>query len=96
MSQKNPEFWNRARHARNKLADRFLDHPDVSLIDIGFVPAEQGERTEEIVLRIHVREKWLNAKPEARVAFPGQMDGIPIIVISGDFRLETDAPTGGD
>lgn len=96
MSQKNSEFWNRARQARNKLADRFLDHPEVSLIDIGFDPAVQGERREEVVLRIHVREKWLKSKPEARAAFPKQMDGIPIVVVPGDFRLETDAPTRGD
>lgn len=96
MSSKNSEFWNRARRARDKLVDKFLDHPDVSLIDIGYGPAEQGESSEEIVLRIHVRQNWLKAKPGERTAFPEEMDGISIIVMPGDYRLETDAPIGGD
>ena len=96
MSPRNSEFWNRARRARDKLVDQFLNHPDVSLIDIGYAPAEQAEGTEEVVLRIHVRENWLKAKPGERVAFPEEIDGIPIIVMPGDYRLETDAPIGGD
>jgi len=89
MSQRNSELWNRARRARVKLVDQFLKHPQVSLIDIGYAPAEQSNSGEEIVLRIHVRETWLEEKPAERVAFPGQIDGIPIIVISGeDFKLE--------
>ncbi len=92
MSQTNPEFWNRARRARDKLLGQFLDHPDVSLIDIGYAPADQGEGTEEVVLRIRVRERWIEAKPEERIAFPEQVDGIPVVVMSGDYRLEADAP----
>jgi len=89
MLQRNSEFWNRARRARDKLADQYLEHPQVSLIDIGNVPTEQRDTSEKVVLRIHVRESWLEAKPEERVAFPEQIDGIPIIVISGeDFKLE--------
>jgi hypothetical protein len=96
MSQKNSEFWNRARRVRDKLVEQFIDHPDVSLIDIGYAPAEQGEHTEEVVLRIHVREHWLKAKPEDRAAFPEQVDGIPVIVMPGDYRPETDAPAADE
>lgn len=92
MSQRNSEFWNRARRARDKLVDQFLDHPDVSLIDIGYAPAKQGKSTEEIVLRIHVRENWLKVKPEERVAFPEQISDISVIVMLGDYQLEVDAP----
>jgi len=90
MSQEDSGFWNRARRARDKLADQFLDHPDVSLIDIGYAP-ERGEETEEIALRIHVRERWMKAKPEERVAFPKQVEGIPVVVMLGEYQLETDA-----
>jgi hypothetical protein len=88
MLPKKSEFWTRARRARDKLVDQFLNHPDVNLIDIGFAPAKQGEPTEEIVLRIHVGENWLKAKPAERAAFPEQMDDIPIIVIPGEYRIE--------
>ena len=93
MSQRNSEFWNRARRARDKLADQFLGHPDVSLIDIGYAPSEQGKSAKEVVLRIHVRENWLQAKPEERIHFPKQVDGIRAIVIPGEYRPETGAPT---
>jgi hypothetical protein len=95
MSQVDSEFWDRARRARDKLAAQFLDHPDVSLIDIGYAP-ERGEETEEVVLRIHVRERWVKAQPEERVAFPKQVDGIPVVVILGEYQLETDAPTADE
>lgn len=92
MSQESSEFWNRARRARDTLVEQFIAHPDVSLIDLGYAP-EGSERTEEVVLRIHVRERWMKAKPEERVAFPKQVDDIPVIVMLGDYRLETDVPT---
>jgi hypothetical protein len=94
MSQADSESWIRARRARDKLADQFLDHPDVSLIDIGYA-LERDERTEEVVLRIHVRERWMKAKPEERVTFPKQVDGVPVVVMLGEYRLETDAPAAG-
>jgi len=91
MSQENAEFWKKARRARDKLVDQFIYHPDVNLIDIGFAP-ERSEGTEEIVLRIHVKERWMKARPEERVAFPEQVDGIPVVVMLEDFRLDTGLP----
>jgi hypothetical protein len=88
MVQSDSEFWERARRALDKLVDQFLDHPDVSLIDVGYAPAEQGESSEEVVLRIHVGERWLKARPEERVVFPERVEGIPVVVIPGDYRLE--------
>jgi hypothetical protein len=89
MSQNSREFRSRVRRARDRLEDQFLDHPDVKLIDIGY-PPEQDEGTEEIALRIHVREHWMKAKPGQRLAFPKDMDGIPVIVMLGDYQLDTD------
>ena len=89
MSQQNSEFWQRAYRARDVLAAQFLGHPAVSLIDIGYV-MDGSEIRGDIVLRIHVRESWVNARPEERVRFPDQVDGIPVIVMRGDYRLETD------
>ena len=95
MSQRDSEFWTKARRARDKLIDRFIHHPDVSGIDIGYAP-ERGKETKEIVLRIHVRERWMKAKPEERVAFPEQVDGIPVVVVLGEYRLDTDASAVGE
>jgi len=94
MSQENSEFWNRAHRARDKLVDQFLDHPDVSLIDIGYAP-KPDTKTEEITLRIHVRGRWMEAMPDKRIAFPDQVDGIPVIVIPGDYQLDTNS-SGAD
>lgn len=95
MPPEDSEFWTRIRQAQDKLVDQFIHHPDVSLIDIGYAP-EHKEMPKEVVLRIHVRERWMKAKPEERVAFPDQVDGIPVIVMPGDYRLETGTSTADD
>jgi hypothetical protein len=96
MSQRDNEFWNKAHRVLDKLVKQYIDHPDVSLIDIGYAQAEQGESKEEVVLRIHVREQWMKARPEERVAFPDQVEGIPVIVIPGDYRLEAGTPAADE
>lgn len=91
MTEEDSEFWHRARAARDKLAVEVLHRPEVSLIDIGYV-YEHGRRTDQIALRIHVREEWMKAKPEDRTAFPVEVDGIPVSVMGGAYRLETGQP----
>jgi hypothetical protein len=96
MSQRDSEFWTRARRARDKLIDRFVHHPDVIGIDIGYA-ADRGEETTELVLRIHVRERWMKASPETRAAFPEQVEGISVAVMPGKPpRFETDAPAAAE
>ena len=85
MSQANSEFRHRARRARDKLADQFLNHPDVSLIDIGYDPDQKGRgNAERIVLRVHVRRPLTLEE----VGLPAHIDGIPVRVLVGDYRLE--------
>lgn len=91
MSEADSEFLTKARCARDKLADQFLTHPEVSLIDIGYAP-EHGSQKGEIVLRIHVRESWLRANPQSRIPFPTQIDSIPVVVMHGDYQLQDDEP----
>ena len=93
MSRNDSEFWKRARRARDELIAQFMSHPDVNLIDIGYAP-EAGEGTEEIVLRIHVGERWMEACPDQRVAFPSKVAGIPVSVMYGDYRLDLGASEG--
>jgi hypothetical protein len=71
-----------ARRALEQLSARYLDHPDVSLIDIGTIPGEQPG--DEIVLRVHLRR----APSKAMLTLPAEIDGIPVHVIEADYRLE--------
>lgn len=88
MKAENSVFWTAIRRARDKLVDQYLDHPLVSLIDIGYVPQSKGDR--EIALRIHIRKhnQLLKTEVEKEIAFPEEIDGIPVIVIAGNYRLE--------
>jgi hypothetical protein len=91
MSNQDAAFWARTRRARDKLAQQLLGHPAVSLIDIGY-PIEQGQvQTNQIVLRVHVHASWAAARAEDRPIIPAQVDGIPVVVLPGDYQIETDA-----
>lgn len=83
-------FWNRVHLARDKLVKQYIYHPDVSLIDIGYA-RDKGELSETIALRIHVKEAWSKARPEARASFPAAIYGIPVVVVPGDYDLSSDA-----
>jgi hypothetical protein len=88
MPPEESEFLTRARRAQEQLVNQFINHPDVSLIDIGYAPGE-SQTDQDIVLRIHVRDRWMQASPEERVSFPSEIDGIPVVVIPGDYQLQT-------
>ncbi|MGH9835152.1 MAG: hypothetical protein ACREBD_12425 [Blastocatellia bacterium] len=77
------ELWARAQQARDKLAQQFLSHPQVSLIDIGF-ETESGEPSGHIVLRIHLRQPGAGQT----LGIPEKIDGIPIRVVTGDYHPE--------
>lgn len=86
MVQLDAKFWERARRARDRLAQQFLDHPDVRLIDIGRDPAapESDNGLKRPVLRIHVRQPLSREK----LGLPAELDGISICVLVADYRLE--------
>lgn len=83
MSLTESEFWERATQARDQLAGLLLDRPEVSLIDIGFDPQNRGSEKRP-VLRVHVRR----SEDRERLDIPIDMDGIPVIVIIADYKLE--------
>ena len=76
-----------SEHALARLQAEFGGHPDVSLIDLGY-QREEGRLTRSPILRVHVRDRWLAAKPEDRVAFPAEVEGIPVEVTRGEDELE--------
>ncbi|MFN2151597.1 MAG: hypothetical protein ACK2T5_08380 [Anaerolineales bacterium] len=83
MTEGDLENLERAQTARQKLANQFLDHPEVSLIDIGY-DSESRDRKEQIVLRVHLRQ----TAAQEKLQIPAEIDGIPVRVLHADFRLE--------
>lgn len=83
MLPENPELWAKAQQARDKLANRALSHPEVSLIDIDYEPGE-GAASQRVVLRAHVRQPV----DRQAIGLPDEVDGIPVRVIVADYRLE--------
>lgn len=85
MSEVDPEFWEKARRAQQKLIDQFLDYEDIVLIDIGYASEEADVEEPPLALRIHATKRWHEAKPEERVTLPSSIDGIPVVVLRGDY-----------
>jgi hypothetical protein len=91
MPLDNPELMMKARRARDWLVSHFINNPDVVLIDIGFPPnTDVGNKKDEIVVRIHVHDHWFNSRPEERLNFPTEIEGIRVIVVPGDYHLDSD------
>lgn len=84
------ESLEKAQRALDKLIDRFIYHPDVTLIDAAYRPHETDENREELVLRIFLRNRVESYSP--LVGFPSDVDGIPVILKHGNFGLETNDP----
>lgn len=83
MPSKEAEFWERARRARDKLANSLLGRPEVSLIDIGYDP-QAGLGKKNIVLRVHLRK----ASDEEKSIIPQEVDGVPVRIVIADYKLE--------
>ena len=83
MSISEPEFWQRANQAREKLSLQLSGRPEVSLIDLGLDPKDPFG-SKQIFLRVHLR----HAADIQQLAIPQEVDGMPVIVIIADYRLE--------
>jgi hypothetical protein len=68
--------------ARDTLVAELLDRPDVVMIDVS-----KDEAHGVPVLRVHVR-----GTAGAPTGIPSEIDGIPVQVLSGDYRLEESEP----
>ncbi len=90
MTRLDADFWSKARRARDTLVKLYIFHPDVTLIDIGYPPKQDGV-PETMVLRIHVKKRRINSKSRDGTSFPTSVDGIPVVVIPGDYDLSSDS-----
>ena len=76
-----------AKNALAKLELELGDDSDVSFIDVAY-EREPGSSRGSHVLRVHMRDRWFAAKPNARVAVPSEVDSFPVVVTRGEYELE--------
>jgi hypothetical protein len=82
MSQLDPEFWDRATRARDKLVEQFIRLPGVNMVDIGVDPEDIRKEGQPLVLRIHVDR----LSEKEKLGIPDEMNGIPVRVIVASYR----------
>ena len=83
MPQDNDEVMAVGKQARDKLAAQFINHPVVSLIDIGY-NQESSPQSASIVLRVHIRR----STTKSALGIPDEIDGIPVCLVIGDYHPE--------
>jgi endonuclease G len=74
----------KVQKAFEKALKTYGHRPDVTGVDIGY-KYSGGERTDEITVRIHVREKIPLSLLQAAEVLPSEIDGVPIDVIQGNY-----------
>jgi hypothetical protein len=70
-----------AQQSLKKLFERFGDHPQIELIDLGYDPQQQTS-SRRVVLRVHVRQPLT----KLALGLPDDMDGIPIVLITAKYK----------
>ncbi len=77
------------QRAYEKALRTFGHRPEVTGVDIGY-KYQDGQRGEEVVLRVHLREKLAPDLVEPAQLLPREIDGVPLDVIQGNYT-----PSGG-
>jgi hypothetical protein len=73
------------QQAYQKAFKTYIGRDNVTGIDVGYKYTE-GQRTDNIVVRIHVREKVPESSLEAVELFPKEIDGVPVDIIQAIYR----------
>ena len=74
--------FDRLRRAREALARRFAGRPGVTGIDIGIDPMYgEADPDPPVVLRVHIAKGAVGP-----LDLPAAVDGIPVRVVTGDYR----------
>lgn len=71
--------------AYQKAFKAYMGRDYVTGVDVGYQYTE-GQPTDNIVVRVHVKEKLPESSLEAVEIFPKEIDGIPLDVIQGIYR----------
>lgn len=73
------------QEAYEKAYKAYMSREDVTGIDVGYKYTD-GQKTDGIVIRIHVKEKIDESNLEAVEIFPKQIDGVPTDVIQAVYQ----------
>lgn len=85
MTNGNYSSQAQVQQAYEKAYKAYMSREDVTGIDIGYKYSD-GQKTNNIVIRIHVKEKIDESSLEASEIFPKQIDGIPTDVIEAVYQ----------
>ena len=77
------------QRAYQKALRAFGHRPEVTGVDIGY-KYQDGRRGEQVVLRVHLREKLARDLVDPAQLLPAEIDGVPLDVIQGHYT-----PSGG-
>jgi hypothetical protein len=77
------EDWDRVRRVRDLVAQQLLEHPLVSLVDIGLNP-EKSDDPYALVVRVHLKNLPGVPPPE----IPAMIQDVPVRLINADYKLE--------
>ncbi len=81
----------RLDRAMQEARKRFGHRDNLTGIDIGYRWTE-GKPTKTLAVRLHVKRKLPESELESSLVFPEELDGVPLDVIEGDYRLPEAAP----
>jgi endonuclease G len=79
----------RVQRAYEKALRDYGHRPEVTGVDIGY-KYKDGRRSDDVVLRVHLREKLAISLIDPAQLLPSEIDGVPIDVIQGSYM-----PSGG-
>lgn len=74
----------RVQRAYEKALRAYGHRPEVTGVDVGY-KYKDGRRGEEVVLRVHLREKLKPGLVDSTQLLPSQIDGVPLDVIQGSY-----------
>jgi hypothetical protein len=83
----NPEDMLHAQQVLASVQESWLQRPGVTAVDLGF-KWSHGRMTDELAIRVHVKEKKPLAELSEEELFPEEVDGIPVDVIEATYGLQ--------
>lgn len=84
MSERPSEIADEYTTAYHKALSRFGGRPEVTGVDVGY-RWKDGERTKEICVRIHVREKFPEVALSERELLPKTVEDVPTDILQGIY-----------
>jgi hypothetical protein len=97
MSESSPETspteraTQRARIVKDRVTDELRRYPNVVGVGVGY-KLVGGRPTSTVAVRVYVREKVPEAQLDRAARLPKDIEGVPVDVVEGEFRL-LDTPT---